>query len=167
MEIIRLAPSHAKQYWQLRMKALKEHPEAFLTSYEESLQQSRPIEQTAERLSNENNYTFGAFENGELIGMVTLLRESRKKIRHRANIYAMYVNDSNQGRGIGKALLQEAIAVAKTLPELKKINLAVVSGNHQAKKLYETLGFSVYGVEKFALFVEGRYYDEEFMSLLL
>jgi len=44
------------------------------------------------------------------------------------------------------------------------IQLAVVSDNEQARRLYERLGFLEYGLEKKSLKQDGRYYDEVLMA---
>lgn len=162
-----LTPSDAETYWKLRLEALKLHPEAFATSYEEALQRENPIEQVASRLQGDGDFTFGAFQNSELIGVVTLLQDKITKMKHRAHILAMYVAPNSRRTGAGKALLSAAIDHAKTLPEILKLNLTVVSSNEKAKKLYTSLGFKTYGVEEKALKVNDTYYDEELMVLFL
>ena len=47
---------------------------------------------------------------------------------------------------------------------LEVIQLAVVSGNDAALRLYNRLGFVQYGVEPNALKQEGRYFDEILMT---
>lgn len=167
MEIRLLGPADADKYWALRLEALQQNPEAFLSSYEEALEQKNPIEQIANNFTAKKNYTFGAFENVELIGVVTLLQEERVKIQHRANIFAMYVSSNKQGLGVGKALLIEAINKAKSIEGIEKINLTVTANNQKAKNLYTRLGFKSYGLEEKALIVNGIYYDDEYMVLHL
>ena len=79
----------------------------------------------------------------------------------------MYVAPSMRGSGIGKSLLLELVAKAKSCTGLEQINLAVISDNEIAKKLYKSLGFEVYGVEHNALKYNGQYFDEDFMVLKL
>ncbi|WP_040206016.1 GNAT family N-acetyltransferase [Neobacillus jeddahensis] len=165
MEIRLLTPADAKDYWKLRLEALQQHPEAFLTSYEESVKRENPVEQVARNFTADGSYTFGAFEEGELIGVVTLLQEERVKIRHRANIFAMHVTSCKQGLGIGKDLMKEAIKKARSIEVIEKINLSVTAGNERAKRLYTSLGFKVYGREERALKIDGVYYDDEYMVL--
>ncbi|MFZ7942941.1 GNAT family N-acetyltransferase [Neobacillus sp. 19] len=167
MEIRLLDRSDAESYWNLRLEVLKQNPEAFLTSYEESVKRENAVEQTARNFAAEGNYTFGAFENAELIGVVTLLQEDRVKIRHRANIFAMYVTPKKQGLGVGKALLTAAINQAKEIETIEKINLGVIASNQKAKQLYQKLGFKTFGLEEKALVVDGVYYDDEYMVLHL
>ena len=44
------------------------------------------------------------------------------------------------------------------------IQLSVVSDNEAALRLYESLGFVEYGIEKHALKQDSRYYDEILMA---
>jgi RimJ/RimL family protein N-acetyltransferase len=147
--------------------SLKLHPEAFSTSYEEAITREDPIAQVARNFTTEGNFTFGAFENKELIGMVSLLQEKPIKLEHRANIFAMYVTPNKQGLGLGKALLTAAVSKAKAIEAIEKINLSVVASNENAKKLYTKLGFKVFGFEEKALKVNGVYYTDEHMVLYI
>lgn len=167
MEIKLLTPIDASAYWELRLEALQQSPEAFATSYEEAKQRTNPIEQVEKNLQTEGNYTFGAFQQDKLVGMVTLSQESYLKMKHRANIFAMYVSPQARGLGAGKALLIEAIDKAKSIEEIEKINLSVVSTNETAKNLYSQLGFKVFGLEEKALKVADTYHDEDHMVLSL
>ncbi|MGG3468707.1 GNAT family N-acetyltransferase [Neobacillus pocheonensis] len=165
MKIRLLGPTDAKKYWDLRLEALKQNPEAFLTSYEDALKRENPVEQTARNFSQPGNYTFGAFDNEELIGVVTLLQEQAEKIKHRANIYAMYVTPAKRSLGVGEALLSEALKIARTIDEIEKVNLSVIASNEKAKMLYTKLGFKRYGYEEKALKINGGYLDDEHMVL--
>ena len=167
MEIRLLTPDDAEVYWEMRLEALKNHPEAFATSYEEALQRKNPIEEIASRLKGEGDFTFGAFQDNVLIGSVTLVQDKINKMKHRAHIVAMYVKSESRRSGAGKALVTAAISHAKEIPELIKLNLTVVSTNEKAKKLYTSLGFTTYGTEEKALKVNETYYDEELMVLFL
>lgn len=166
MEIKLLTPADASAYWDLRLEALQQSPEAFASSYEEAIQRTNPIERVENNLRTEGNYTFGAFDQHKLVGMVTLVQESSLKLNHRANIYAMYVSPVTRGQGVGKTLVTEAINKAKTIEGIEKLNLSVVSSNEAAKNLYKQLGFKVFGVEEKALKVEGTYYNEDHMVLI-
>jgi ribosomal protein S18 acetylase RimI-like enzyme len=118
-------------------------------------------------LKDDYSYTFGAFENEKLLGVVTLVMEQKNKIKHRANIYAMYVTPERRGIGIAKNLMIEAVKKANQLNGIEQIYLSVVSNNEPAKKLYNYMGFETYGIDKKALRVDDLYHDEELMVLYL
>lgn len=163
MEIKKLLPEDAEEYRGLRLRALKEHPEAFAASYEETL--NHPLELFRQRFRDENAHTFGAFIDGKLAGMVTLVREEKPKLRHRANIFAMYVSPEYRQAGTGKQLVAEAINKAKELGDVTHLYLSVTSSNLPAKKLYDSLGFKTYGIDSHALQINGHMYSEDLMSL--
>lgn len=95
------------------------------------------------------------------------MRESCLKTCHKGNVFGIYVKPDFRGKSIGKALLTELIEQAKKCEGLEQINLAVVTENHSAKKLYDSLGFEVYGTERNALKFNGNYFDEDLMVLKL
>ncbi|MGG1575465.1 N-acetyltransferase family protein [Fictibacillus sp. NRS-1165] len=167
MEVRELGAADAEEYWRLRLEALMLSPEAFATSYEEAVKRKNPIEQVKENFSVNGSHTFGAFLDGVLVGIVTLVQESHKKMSHKANIFAMYVTSRRRGKGTGKALMEAAIQKAKDMKEIEKVNLTVVSSNERAKRLYSSLGFVSYGTETRALQVGGVFYNEDHMELFL
>jgi len=68
MDIRILRPADAAEYRELRLRALREHPEALTSGYEEESQKS--IDTTKTRLSPKSGNTFwGAFLNEVLVGM--------------------------------------------------------------------------------------------------
>lgn len=169
MKISVLGPSDAIEYWELRKRALKEDPDGFSTTYEESMQRPNPIEQTEQRLqSSDYGFTVGAFnEENKLVGVATFMRESSLKLMHKGNIFAMYVASEERGKGIAKKLLIDLISRAKQFNGLEQINLTVVTTNEGAIKLYQSLGFEIYGTEKNGLKYGNQYWDEYFMALRL
>lgn len=165
MIIKQLQAGDANDYQKLRLQGLKDHPTAFGSSYEEEKEYT--VEAYQSRLQSKDVFTFGAFENEKLVGVVTLVKERKLKLRHRANIYAMYVAPDTRGKGIGKALLEEAIRKAKSLKGIEQIYLSVESTNEPAKKLYSSVGFEVFGQDKRAMKINDSYYNEDHMVLFL
>ncbi|MEH6987423.1 GNAT family N-acetyltransferase [Cytobacillus firmus] len=165
MEIRLLRPDDAEIYKELRLEGLKKNPEAFGSSYEEEA--GRPPEVYGERFKTENSFHYGAFEDGKLIGVVSLVRDTGLKMKHRTNIYAMYVTESARKNGIGKSLVSKAVEKARSWDGVEQIHLAVMSENMPAKKLYASFGFEVYGKERHALKIDGKYFDEDLMALFL
>ncbi|MFE7065103.1 GNAT family N-acetyltransferase [Sutcliffiella sp. NPDC057660] len=165
MEIRKLQSSDAEKYFDLRLEALQTNPEAFASSYEEESKNTPEIYQN--RLEGDFSYTFGAFEQEELIGVASLVLEQKNKIKHRANIYGVYVTPEKRGLGVARKIMEASIKKARQLEGVEQIHLTVTASNEPAKKLYQSLGFKTYGIEKKALKLEHTYFDEELMVLFI
>lgn len=170
MEIRELTEADTTPYLALRLRALRDHPDAFGASYDEEA--ARPVEYTVERLraaaASPDDFILGAFDDGTLVGMVGLRRATFAKVRHHGFIWGMYATPEVRGRGVGRALLAEAIRRARSIHGVEQINLSVMMTNTAARALYISAGFEVYGLEKRALKLpDGTYLDEEHMVLWL
>ena len=89
------------------------------------------------------------------------------KLRHKAFIWGMYVTPEHRRHGLGRRLLEAALAQARELPGLRQINLEVVTSNRAAYTLYESCGFETFGVERDAFSVDRTYHDVAYMTLRL
>jgi RimJ/RimL family protein N-acetyltransferase len=167
MNIQVLNETHANQYHQLRLQALKVNPEAFGSTYEREIKFS--LETVKERIvPSEEKFVLGAFDGEDaLVGIVTFIRENSLKTAHKGNIFGMYVTPECRGQGVGKRLILDLITRARNFEGLEQINLTVVSTNLSAKNLYESIGFRSYGVERNALKFNGQYDDEDLMVIYL
>ena len=160
-----LNSADAAAFRELRLRALKEHADAFTSSYEEEVR--KPLAATEERLGAGDNTFWGAFVDGQLQGMVGLSRESRAKNRHKGDVVAMYVAPESGRRGLGRQLLQAVIDHARNAAGLEQLVLSLTRSNHAAAELYRTTGFVTFGVEPRAIKVAGEYFDRERMILFL
>ena len=159
-------PADAAAYRTLRLRGLREHPDAFTSSDAE--ERERPISATAQRIASDSpDWVFGAFVGGVLAGVVGLAREPREKNRHKAAVFGMYVAGDHAGRGIGTELMRHAIDVARSLPGLEQLVLTVTETNVAARGLYEKFGFRSFGIEPRAIRVHDAYYDKNHMILFL
>ncbi|KAB2488376.1 GNAT family N-acetyltransferase [Priestia endophytica] len=166
MQIRILNSLDALEYRDIRLDALKKHPESFGSSYEEEKDLS--INDFKDKLSSSMSFTFGVFTHqNKLIGIVTLQREHRIKLRHRANIVGMYVSPLSRKTGIGRKLIAACIEKATSLEEIEQVYLSVVTTNMTAKNLYLSFGFKSFSLEKRALKLNYTYIDEEHMVLFL
>ncbi len=162
MIVRRLSPADAAAYRRLRLRGLREIPEAFGSSYGEEAK--RPLKMFAGRLERRRAaWTFGAFEGRRLVGVLSLIRAERRKERHKAEVVGMYVDPAVRRMGIGRALLRRAVETAYTLPGLRLVRIAVVESNRPALSLYESAGFKVYAREEDALLVRGMLYSMLFL----
>jgi ribosomal protein S18 acetylase RimI-like enzyme len=167
MEIRPLGEKDADTYWNLRLDSLHNEPLAFGKAAEEH--QATAVEVTAGRFraTSAENFTLGAFEGEELIGMATFIRETGVKERHKGRIYGVYVTGSQRGKGVGDALMAALLNRARENSGLEQILLAVSTGQEAAGRLYRKFGFKVYGTEPRALKVASEYIDEDHMVLML
>lgn len=169
---IRIAPITAETFpaWRtLRLRALKDHPDAFGASWESyaGRSEAETLEHFTSR-QDSRNQVWGAFStDGDLLGTVGLFCDSGAKMAHRAHIWGMYVAPEARGMRIGERLIADAIAFARTIDGILQIHLAVTSHNTSARRLYERMGFTTYGREPRVLIVDGVAYDEDLMVLML
>jgi ribosomal protein S18 acetylase RimI-like enzyme len=169
MRIRILDSRDAEAFWQVRLRSLREHPDAFGADYDEV--KDRPAEQVASKLvPAPDAKVFGAFaETGELIGIAGLVRDGNgRKMRHRAKLWGMYVIPEARGQGVGKKLMEAVLEEADAMLGVEQVLLTVTSHNDAAKRLYVSTGFKVWGREPRALRLpDGRYVDEEHMIRFL
>ena len=167
--IRKLTPEDAGSYRRLMLRALKEFPAIFVETSEEDFDHGTTHLAAAVRgVQGSSNQLFGAFdERGELVGAVGIQQEQLPKWRHKAILYGMYVAQSHHGSGIGRKLVDAALAYARGVSGLEQVNLVVGEKNTQARRLYESFGFKSFGVEPRELKVDGQYYDAVYMWLKL
>ena len=169
IEIRELTADDVAIYWPLRLRALRDDPEAFGSSYEE--EQDRSLESVTTQFQTtigNGGFALGAFADGRHIGVVRLIRESVLKERHIGHIYGMYVAPEARGQHVGRLLMEAAIARARSAPGLEQLHLTVVTTQTPARALYRSLGFVSHGSMPHALKLpDGRYLDEDLMVLWL
>ena len=159
-----LTPADAEAYLVVRLCALREQPPAFGSLPEDELN----IVDTATRLAqSEDRCFFGAFQGSQLIGIIRLSRYTAPNERHRAYLGGLYVLPAFRRGGCGKALVEQALKQAASIQELTRVNLTVVTGQEAAIRLYQSLGFRIYGTERETFSNAGKFYDEHLMTLEL
>ena len=164
---LRVLTEHdAESFWQIRRDRLEREPRAFTESLAEHL--STTVEAAAARLrasSDQRDFVVGAFEDGELVGMAGYYREKGEKIRHKGHIWGVYVKEKWRGKGVGKQLMSELLRRVRAQDGLEQVNLGVSTDQTAAKRLYESLGFEVYGHERQSLKLNDGYVDKNLMVL--
>jgi ribosomal protein S18 acetylase RimI-like enzyme len=161
-----VSESDAEAFSKLRLRALEEEPESFgAAAHEEYAGMS--LADIAKRLqSSDDSFILGAFAP-HLVGMLGFYRSRGMKLRHKGNIWGMYVAPESRGNGFGRALMQQAILRASRVCDLELLLLSVVISNKTARGLYLSMGFNSYGIERAALKLENKYLDEDLMVLKL
>jgi RimJ/RimL family protein N-acetyltransferase len=87
-----------------------------------------------------------AEDAGRIVGRLSLSRDPHPASRHVADLGLM-VAESHRRQGVGKALLEEAVAWAKA-SGVRKLELHVFPWNQPALGLYESFGFEREGYRK-------------------
>ncbi len=100
---------------------------------------------------------FGAFSGERIAGIAGLRFQQRTRTRHKATLFGMYVLPLHRGHGIGSALVETVLTQACAHPGTQLVQLTVVATNNAARRLYETHGFRLFGVEPFANKSDGRF----------
>lgn len=153
-------------YKALRDAMLAGHPEAFTSDADTERQ--RDLASYRSRLAGGAGgttlFTLLALDGGRIVGALTCEREPRRKVQHLAHLVGMMVADTHRGRGIGRALLGEALTRLRATPELAQVTLSVTATNRAAVGLYRSLGFTRYGRLPDAIRLpDGRQLDKDLM----
>jgi RimJ/RimL family protein N-acetyltransferase len=87
-----------------------------------------------------------AEDGARIVGRLSLSRDPHPASRHVADLGLM-VAESHRRRGVGRAMLDEAVLWARTA-DVRKLELHVFPWNEPALGLYETFGFEREGYRK-------------------
>ncbi|MEJ7902172.1 MAG: GNAT family N-acetyltransferase, partial [Thermomicrobiales bacterium] len=105
--------------------------------------------------------------DGSVVGMTGLAGRNRPKLRHRMDIWGVYVAPECRGHRIADRLLGAAIDYAKQVEGVLQLHLQVVSSNLAATRSYERAGFKRWGRMHRADIIDGQALDNDFMVLML
>ena len=162
-----LSESDAAAYWHLRLEAFTMVPEAFGTAASEHA--ATRVADAAERIrsSAPGSFILGAFDSQQqppqLVGVARIERQTGVKERHKAGLCGVYVTASHRRRGVGRALVTAALERAAADPTLEAVLVSAAAGQRDAQRLYESLGFTVFGIEPRSI----KLGDEEYVDELL
>lgn len=154
-----LTAADVDAFRRLRLEALRAEP----ASYASSAADWEALADEEWRRRVTGNSVFAAFEDGEPIGLMGLIRQSASKIAHRATIVMVYVRADRRGRGVAKGLLYALTDHARTMG-IRQLELAVSVENPAAIRFYEREGFAGIGRIRGGFLHEGREIDEIVMA---
>lgn len=114
--------------------------------------------------NTQNAVYFIALENDKIVGALSFSAGKRARISHRGE-FGISVSKEYWGRGIGRSLINELIAWARNSSIIRMINLEVRADNDRAIILYKSCGFTIDGVVKRGMQVNGIFIDLYLMGL--
>lgn len=135
MRIELLSEDQWPRYRDVRLRALRDTPDAFASTYDD--EESFPEQKWRQRLSS-GARTFIAVLDDEDVGSVTCAgRRGRDGV---AGLFGMWVAPAARQKGVGIRLVQSVIDWASAAG-FDEVFLDVADSNHAAIKLYEQAGF--------------------------
>lgn len=112
-----------------------------------------------------DDFLLAAEYNHEIIGFLWAQRGKLNRVLHTAYI-VIGIRERFRGMKIGAKLLKRLNQWAKE-KNITRLELSVVCSNERAKMLYEKEGFTIEGIRKNAMIIDGVYVDEYYMAKLL
>jgi RimJ/RimL family protein N-acetyltransferase len=129
----------------IRLEALSKSSEAFSSKYADAVQITE--DEWKKQLTDANNSVFLAFDGEQPVGMARLSGNQPELSKNAAMIASVYVGEKMRGKGVGRALIGNVIAHAKTVEGLSRLQLSVRPYQRAAVNLYQSLGFKKVGTE--------------------
>ena len=132
-----------KTYREIRLSALMDSPDAFGTTYEESLKLSDAAWRARlHNASDQTDYAMAATTGSRVIGLGWVRIELTDP--GTAHLYQMWVAPEARRKGAGRKLLESAISWS-TARHCTKLLLDVTCGDRPARRLYDAFGFRPVG----------------------
>jgi ribosomal protein S18 acetylase RimI-like enzyme len=164
VRIRRLTAADARAYQAIRGEALEQAPLAFSASPEDDL--ARSAEFVVRSLADQSQAVFAAFAP-DIAGMVGAYRDRHLKAAHKCHLFGLYVAPAWRSAGVGRRLVEEAVAFARTLSGVTQVHAGVTDRAPEAAALYRDLGFLAWGVEPEALRLGSEVVAEAHLVLAL
>jgi RimJ/RimL family protein N-acetyltransferase len=167
MHVVALTAENAPEYRELMLVAYVQAADAFTSTAEDRAKE--PLSWWVNRIAASSGLglSFGAFQEGQLVGTVALEFTAKPKTRHSALLIGMYVQPAVRRLGAGAQLMHAAIGAARSRPELEVLRLTVTEGNEPAIRLCESAGFSAWGTEPRAIRTTSGFKGKVHMPMLL
>ena len=152
-----LSASDLQQYKALMLHAYGHAADAFTSTADERSRETDDWWRHRIANPNETTFSFGAFDNQQMIATVAIEYSLKPKTKHKALIVGMYVLSAWRGKGIARSLMLTAIDHAKSRSGVSVLQLNVTHGNEPALNLYQSLGFQQFGLEPMAILTPNGY----------
>ncbi|MEM9380114.1 MAG: GNAT family N-acetyltransferase [Planctomycetota bacterium] len=162
VEIRRLGPDDAAAYSALRREMLLDTPAAFGSVPGEDWYDTP--ESAREEMERPEGEIFAAVgEDGALLSVVGLKRQTRTKRGHCAFVWGVYTTPAARGQGLGGRVLDAVLEFARSLDGVELLQLSVSTDTPGAQRVYERAGFVPWGREPRSMRLGDRRIDEVHM----
>lgn len=144
MTVRKLHPDEWRLYRSLRLRALRDSPDAFGSTYarESAFPDAEWIERLARGTASSGDLPLVAECDGEPCAL--LWARVDESAPSKAHLYQMWVAPECRRRRVGHALLETVAAWARTVG-VDTLELDVTLENEPAVRLYERAGFTLFG----------------------
>ncbi|MFP3551820.1 GNAT family N-acetyltransferase [Paraburkholderia sp. SIMBA_049] len=134
-----LCASDAAAYASLRLCAIDEAPETFLSTRSE--EEKRTIDEIEARIcATANQVVFGAFAGETLVAVAGLRRYPLRPVQQKGFLWGLFVVHTHRRSGIARRLIETAVDQARAMG-LTQIALNTGVENVSAIALYRSTGF--------------------------
>ncbi|MFF3374522.1 GNAT family N-acetyltransferase [Streptomyces sp. NPDC002680] len=114
--------------------------------------------------SDPRDHLVAATGDGRVVGYVKLARPTPLASNaHVRQIQGLAVSDEARGMGVGRLLIRAAVAEARRRGALR-LSLRVLGHNAPARRLYESEGFVVEGIQPREFLLDGEFVDDVLMG---
>ena len=157
-----LAPEDIAVFRKIRLESLRTNPSAFAGTAEDW--EKLPDVEWRRRMTA--NPVFVSFDDNDPVGIMGLLRQTARKMAHRAWVIMVFVRPDHRRQGRAETMLKAVCDHARSIG-LLQLELAVSADNHAAIRFYERVGFALVGRIPAGFLQDGRKIDELLMVLRL
>lgn len=153
-------------WWELRLRGLRDHPDAFGADYAASAERGPGYLEAAARDGGVNRLFGAVTADGRIVSQARVYREGGKR-RHIAVIWGVHTDRDWRGKGLSRALIRLTIEHCRSFPGIRQVHISVNAENAPALAVYEEAGFVAWGREPRALQTESGFHDEIHLALIL
>ena len=155
MEIVEINSDDWNVFRDVRLRAVKDCPQAFALSEKEL------VVKTEEYWSRAflNSKNFIAEQDGNEIGSIRLFKD----VDGTWSVGSMWVEDGSRNKGVGYKLLLQVLHTAEEM-KIQYLELGVNSVLNDAISLYRRIGFKEVKIIKNVQYGDGNSYDELIMG---
>lgn len=117
-------------------------------------------------LESDNQYFIVVEDQGRIVGQITVSATHKVKMRH-IGVIGISISKAYWRNGIGRKLMEMAVAWAQDSGVIRKLNLNVLVSNTGAVALYQDIGFEIEGTLRRDMYLDGEFTDGYEMGMLI